>query len=84
MNIYIGNLSFHAMDTDVRKLFSAYGEVATVKVVTDNYTRRSRGFAFVEMPERTAGEEAIRQLHNTSFMTKTLIVNEATNKSPRV
>jgi RNA recognition motif-containing protein len=83
MNIYVGNLSFHAMDTDVKKLFSEYGEVKSVKVITDNYTRRSRGFAFVEMAEQNAGEEAVRQLHNTSFMTKTLIVNESTNKNPR-
>jgi RNA recognition motif-containing protein len=83
MNIYVGNLSFHAMDTDVKKLFSEFGEVKSVKVITDNYTRRSRGFAFVEMEDQSAGEQAITKLHNTSFMTKTLIVNESTNKNPR-
>jgi RNA recognition motif-containing protein len=83
MNIYIGNLSYQAMDNDLRKLFTEFGEVKTAKVVMDAYTHRSRGFGFVEMTERSAGEKAVMQLHNLSFMQKSLIVNEANDKSPR-
>jgi RNA recognition motif-containing protein len=80
MNIYVGNLSFHAMESDLMKVFSTYGVVKSVKVVTDNFTRRSRGFAFVYMQERAAGELAILKLHNSSFMQKSFIVREATMK----
>ncbi|HYC29419.1 MAG TPA: RNA-binding protein [Chitinophagaceae bacterium] len=79
MNIFISNLSFQAMDQDVRTLFSAFGEVKSARVITDNYTRRSRGFAFVEMAEANAAVQAIERLNNTSFMHKTITVREATS-----
>ena len=78
MNIFVSNLSFQAMDHDIRKLFGAFGEVVSAKVITDNFTRRSRGFGFVEMSNGEAALEAIGRLHNTSFMQKTIIVREAT------
>ncbi len=49
-NIYVGNLSFRATEDDIRQAFGAYGEVATVNIIVDRETGRSRGFAFVEMP----------------------------------
>lgn len=77
MNIYVGNLNPLAMDTDIKKLFSEYGEVKSVKLVMDEYTHRSKGFAFVLMAERRTGELAIRKLHQLFFMQKSLIVKEA-------
>jgi RNA recognition motif-containing protein len=79
MNIYVGNLSHQAMDTDLKKLFSEFGAVGVVKVVTDNFTRRSRGFAFVDMEERSQGEKAIESLNKTSFMQQSLIVRESSH-----
>jgi len=76
MNISVSNLSFQAMDHDVRKLFSAFGEVKSAKVVMDDYTKRSRGFALVEMDNAQGANEAIQKLHNTIFMNKTIIVEE--------
>ncbi len=84
MKVFIGNLSFQAGEPEVKRLFSKFGEVKSVKVATDNYTRRSRGFAYVEMQEREAGLKAIDKLHNSFFMRKSLLVNEANDKSPRV
>ena len=77
MNIYVSNLSFQAMDLDVRTLFSAFGEVKSARVVMDNFTRRSRGCAFVEMAEPAAALRAIERLNNSSFMQKTISVREA-------
>ncbi|RYD56847.1 MAG: RNA-binding protein [Sphingobacteriales bacterium] len=80
MDLYIGNLCKQAMDTDLKKAFSAFGNVMSAHIVTDSYTRRSRGFAFVKMEDRISGERAILKLDRAIFMTQTLIVREASNK----
>ena len=80
MDIYVGNLSKQAMDTDLKKLFSEFGNVVSTKVITDSYTRRSRGFGFVKMETRTSGEKAIHQLDRSRFMEQSLIVRESNPK----
>ena len=77
MNIYVANLSYQAMDSDLKKLFGEFGVVKAARVVMDNFTRRSRGFGFVDMEERTDGEKAISKLDKSSFMQQSLIVREA-------
>ena len=62
MNIYVSNLSFAVQDEDLREFFTEYGEVSSVKVITDKLTNRSRGFAFVEMPDDAAAQKAIQEL----------------------
>ena len=86
MNIYVGNLSRQAGETELRTLFSEFGEVKSIKIIKDNVTGESRGFAFVEMPEESQGSEAIRALDSHEFQSRTLKVNEAKPKtsSPRV
>ena len=76
MKIFVGNLSFQTMDTELRRLFSEFGEVTSAQIATDNFTRRSRGFGFVEMKETEAAMRAIEKLHNSYFMTRKIIVNE--------
>lgn len=71
------------MDDDIRKLFGQFGEVVSAKVITDNFTRRSRGFGFVEMSNGEDALNAIERLHNSSFMQKAIIVKEASSK-PRL
>ena|GEM_PF-6484735 len=55
-NIYIGNLSFDTTEDTLRASFGAYGEVTSVNIVTDRYSGRPRGFAFVEMENDEAAE----------------------------
>jgi RNA recognition motif-containing protein len=62
MNIYVSNLGFSTQDEDLRKLFSEYGDVSSAKIIMDKMTNRSRGFGFVEMPDDTAGKQAISAL----------------------
>ena len=62
MNIYVSNLSFAVKDEDLRDFFAEYGEVASAKVIMDKFTNRSRGFAFVEMPDEAAAQKAIQEL----------------------
>jgi RNA recognition motif-containing protein len=77
MNIFVGNLSSETTEKHLEGLFTPFGEVRSVKIIVDGYTRRSRGFAFVEMPERSHAETAIEKLHNTSLHTQSITVNEA-------
>ena len=59
MNLYIGNLSYNVKESDLRNVMEEYGTVASVKLITDRETRRSKGFAFIEMrsEERRVGKE---------------------------
>ncbi len=77
MNIYVGNLSPEVTETDLREAFEAFGEVASVKIIMDRDTDKSRGFGFVEMPTKTEGETAITGLNDKELKGKTLNVNEA-------
>ncbi|UCD86883.1 MAG: RNA-binding protein [Desulfobacterales bacterium] len=77
MNIYVGNLSRDVTEEDLRQAFGAFGQVASVKIVTDRYTGESRGFGFVEMPTKTEGESAITGLNDMELKGRTLNVNEA-------
>ncbi|MBX3102564.1 MAG: RNA-binding protein [Bacteroidetes bacterium] len=77
MNIYVGNLSHSATEDDVRELFGGYGAVTSAKIILDRETRQSRGFAFVEMEDDTAGSQAIQELNGAQFMGRPLRVNEA-------
>jgi RNA recognition motif-containing protein len=77
MNIYVGNLSYEVTEEDLKQAFEAFGEVETVKVIKDNYTDRSKGFGFVEMPAKDEAQSAINELNDKELKGRTLKVNEA-------
>jgi RNA recognition motif-containing protein len=81
-SIYVGNLPWAATEEQVRDLFTPYGEVLSVKLVSDRETGRARGFGFVEMEDGDA-DAAIEKLDNSSFGGRTLRVNEAKPRAPR-
>jgi RNA recognition motif-containing protein len=76
MNLYVSNLSLSIIESDLNKLFSAYGEVAFVVIVRDKKNGRSKGSAFVEMPLQTQGEQAIRALNNMEIDSQKISVHE--------
>jgi RNA recognition motif-containing protein len=80
MNIFVGNLSFQTTQDDLHAAFAQYGAVDRVNIVTDRDSGQSRGFAFVEMPDRSAAEQAISQLNGAEMNGRTLNVNEARPK----
>jgi len=80
-NIYVGNLSFDSTEQDIRALFEAYGAVDRVSVVTDRDTGQPRGFAFVEMSDNAAGDQAIAAINGHEVGGRALSVNEARPKS---
>lgn len=76
-NIYVGNCSFDITEQQLRDVFSAYGEVSKVNVITDRITGHPRGFAFVEMADLAAAQAAIRNVNGTELGGRALNVNEA-------
>lgn len=83
MNIYVSNLSYNTTSASLQELFTVHGEVTSVNVITDRESGRSRGFAFVEMPDDTDGQKAINELNGTDFEGKTIVVNVARPKTER-
>ncbi|ADV44827.1 RNA-binding protein [Bacteroides helcogenes] len=83
MNIYIAGLNFSTTDADLNDLFSEYGEVSSARVITDRETGRSRGFAFVEMPDDEAAQKAIDELNGAEYDNKTISVNVARPREER-
>ena len=81
--IYVGNLPFSASDQEVQDLFSQYGSVNSVHLVTDRETGRPRGFGFVEMEDPEEADKAISALHQTQMGGRTLNVNEARPREDR-
>ncbi|MFH0823227.1 MAG: RNA-binding protein [Pseudomonadota bacterium] len=77
INIYVGNLSFDTSEEELRELFELHGAVLSAKIIKDQFTGRSKGFGFVEMPNRDEGMNAIKQLDSTQLGGRTLKINEA-------
>lgn len=78
--LFVGNLSFSTTEQDLTSMFSQYGSVESVNVITDRMTGQPRGFAFVEMSNRSEAERAISVLNGSDLQGRTLNVNEARPK----
>jgi len=82
MNIFVSNINYATKDYELQDLFSEFGEVSSVKIITDRETGRSRGFGFIEM-EDAEGQQAIDALNEKEFNGKTLNVSEAKPKEDK-
>ncbi len=80
MNIYVGNLSYKLQEKDLQEIFAEYGEVTSVKIITDKFTRRSKGFGFVEMTDDAAAQKAIGELDGAEVEGRNIKVNQAREK----
>jgi len=83
MHIFVGNLAFTTPEEELAQLFHLYGEIASIRIITDRDTGRSRGFGFVEMPNATEARAAIAGLNGTSLDGRTLNVDEARPRDER-
>ena len=81
MNMYIGNLSYNVKESDLRQVMEEYGTVDTVKLIVDRDTRRSKGFAFVDMPESSEALNAIKELNGAEYVGRQMVVKEALPKN---
>ncbi|MDO9512145.1 MAG: RNA-binding protein [Bacteroidales bacterium] len=80
MKIFVAKLSPRTSSTDLEKLFSAYGEVKSAKVVIDRETGNSKCFGFVEMADEISGQEAIKNLNDKELNGKRMVVKESVPK----
>lgn len=83
MNIYVGNLSFDATEEDLRQAFAEHGDVASVNIIMDRETGRSRGFGFVDMPDGQQAKAAIEALNLQRIAGRAITVNEARPRRER-
>lgn len=81
--LYVGNLPYSVRDGDLEQAFSAYGQVASAKVMMERDTGRSKGFGFVEMGSDSEAQAAIAGMHGQSMGGRSLVVNEARPMEPR-
>jgi cold-inducible RNA-binding protein len=77
MNLYVGNLSYRISEDQLKQAFEEFGQVSSCTIIKDKMTGQSKGFGFLEMPDRTEAEAAINALNGRDLMGRNLNVNEA-------
>ena len=83
MQIFVSNLAWATTEDELHQLFEAYGNVESVRIITDRDTGCARGFGFVEMPNSAEAQAAIDGLHGTVLGGRPLTVNEAREREER-
>lgn len=81
--LFVGGLAFSTQEDELQKLFEPHGAIDSVKIVTDRFTGKSRGFGFIEMANDEDAQKAIDAINGTEFGGRTLTVNEARPPKPR-
>jgi RNA recognition motif-containing protein len=80
MNIFVGSLPFSIDEADLRESFEVYGSVSSVKIITDKFTGRSKGFGFIEMENYEEAQKAITELNGATVEGRTIVVNKSEPK----
>ena len=81
--LYVGNLSFDAVETDLFDLFNGVGQVQNAEIVSHKYTEKSKGFAFITMQTIAEAKRAVTELHDKEFMGRKLVVSGAKTSDVR-
>jgi len=77
MNIYVGNLSYNMEEDGLKAMFDGFGEVESVKIIMDRFSGKSKGFGFIEMPDNSEADQAIKALNGKLIEGKNIKVNQA-------
>ncbi len=80
MNIFVGSLPYSIEEADLKGFFEEYGAVDSVKIISDKFTGRSKGFGFVEMPNDAEAQKAIEELNGGTLEGRTIVVNKSEPK----
>lgn len=80
MNIFVGSLPYSIVEADLEEAFSDYGTVESVKVITDKFSGKSKGFGFIEMPNDEEAQNAIEALNGASVEGRTIVVKKSEPK----
>ncbi len=83
MKLYVGNLPYSVTEDDLKETFSEFGDLGEVTVITDKFSGQSKGFGFVEMPNNSEADSAIKALNETDYKGRNIKVNEARPRGDR-
>ena len=83
MKLYVGNLPYSVTEDDLKETFSEFGDLGEVTVITDKFSGQSKGFGFVEMPNNSEADAAIKALNETELKGRNIKVNEARPRGDR-
>ena len=83
MRIYVGNLPYNVNESELKELFSPYGQVTSATLVMDKFSGQSKGFGFVEMPNNSEADAAIKGLNESSVKGRNIKVNQAKPRGER-
>lgn len=83
MKLYVGNLPYSVTEDDLKETFSEFGDLGEVTVITDKFSGQSKGFGFVEMPNNSEADAAIKALNETNYKGRNIKVNEARPRGDR-
>jgi RNA recognition motif-containing protein len=77
MNIYVGNLAYNVTEDDLQSIFSEYGEVTSVNIIKERFSGQSKGFGFVEMPNNSEADKAIKALNGSKVKEQSIKISQA-------
>lgn len=83
MNMYIGNLAYNVTEQDLVEAFSQFGTIESVNVIKDRFSGQSKGFGFVDMPDNSEADKAIKALNGTQIKGRSIKINQANQKKTR-
>ena len=77
MNIYVGQLPYSVTEDELKEMFSEYGEIASLNLIMDRYSGQSKGFGFIDMPNNSEADKAIKALNKSTLKGREIKVNQA-------
>lgn len=77
MNIYIGQLPYSVNEDELREIFSEYGEIESLNLIKDRFSGQSKGFGFIDMPNNSEADKAIKALNKSMLNGREIKVNQA-------
>ena len=83
MNIYVGNLAYTVTESELQEAFSEFGEISSVRLVSDKFSGKSKGFGFIEMPNNSEADSAINAMNESSFKGRDIKVSQAKPREER-
>jgi len=81
VELYVGNLSYDVDEREMRRAFESYGKVSSARIIKNKFNGKSRGYGFVEMPDRGQAMAAIRALNGNELKGRRIVVNEAKSEA---
>lgn len=83
MNIYVGQLPYSVKEEELREMFSEYGEITSINLIKDRFSGQSKGFGFIDMPNNSEADKAIKALNKSMLQGREIKVNQAEQRSKR-